>query len=204
MCPSPDHASRDHEKLKILVVDDEPTLRLGFAYALSNAFTLVETASNGRQALERIAERQFDVMILDLRMPEMDGIGVLDALRSQGNPMAVVLCSAAISPEVTLRAIRHGVVDFLLKPVRPVDLRQVVEFVLRPGKSAFARALIEVRKRRFSDAVTLLEKDGNSQLRTTCWLKILKGILAYEEISTLERTVQSSLPVIAFNSSTLS
>ena len=70
-------------KRKVLVVDDEPTLRLGFAYALSNRTTTVETAGTGRIALDRIAEVGFDIVILDLRMPELDGLGVIDALHSR-------------------------------------------------------------------------------------------------------------------------
>ncbi|RYD49942.1 MAG: response regulator, partial [Verrucomicrobiaceae bacterium] len=106
MSPSPDSRETD-ERLRVLVVDDEPTLRLGFAYALSNRHTLVETAANGRIALERIANERFDIMILDLRMPDLDGIGVIEELRASGNRIPVVLCSAALNPRAALRAIRN-------------------------------------------------------------------------------------------------
>ncbi len=85
--------------LSVLIVDDEPTLRLGFTYALSNNLTKVETAANGRDALDRIAEMHFDIMILDLRMPELDGIGVIQALRE-----AVI----AVSQQLAQAIVRDG------------------------------------------------------------------------------------------------
>ncbi|MEX1049518.1 MAG: response regulator, partial [Akkermansiaceae bacterium] len=121
MFPWPDSGDAEAPKLRVLVVDDEPTLRLGFAYALSNKTTVVETAASGQQALDRLASETFDVVVLDLRMPGLDGVGVIKALRNEGSEIPVILCSAALNSSAALREIRHGVVDFLLKPVRPVD-----------------------------------------------------------------------------------
>lgn len=190
----------DDGRLSILVVDDEPTLRLGFAYALSNKSTAVETASNGRQALERIAEKHFDIMILDLRMPELDGIGVLEGLQEKGNRMPVILCSAALGPKEALIAVRHGVVDFLMKPVRPVDLRQAIDFVMHPHTHPFSRGMVALRNRRFREAATLLESDPEPGPRTRCWLKIAESIRDDDDDAILEPLVRTTLPVIAFNS----
>ena len=200
MSPLPETIPPDPGKLRILVVDDEPTLRLGFAYALSNKTTVVETANNGRQALERIAEKTFDLMILDLRMPEMDGITLLETLRADGNRLPVVVCSAVVNPDAALRAIRLGVVDFLLKPVRPVDLRHVVEFVIRPDTQALSLALAAVRKREVEEAIRILEMADRTQAITACWLSVLKGIRDGEETHLIEEKLRLSLPVVAFNS----
>lgn len=148
----------------MLIADDEPTLRLGFAFALTNKNTVVETAPTGRRALERIthsSQSPFDIIILDSRLPELDGIGVIDALRGAVNEIPIILCSAALSPNAALRAIRHGVVDFLLKPVRSVDLRQIIEFILRPEKRPLPLAMKAARSRRKDEAFQTLVNDSN-------------------------------------------
>lgn len=192
------------EKLKVLVVDDEPTLRLGFAYALSNRTTTVETAATGRHALEKFAEggANFDILILDLRMPGLDGVGVIEALRGQGTPIPIVLCSTSLHPNAALRAIRHGVVDFLLKPVRPVDLRQVVDSVLHPGPQPLAQALQAARDGRIEQAIRILENDQAPEKQAACWLDVLKSIRdadVNEDTSPLPETIGTDLSHLAFN-----
>ena len=201
MSPSPD-SRNSSEKLRVLVVDDEPTLRLGFSYALSNRTTTVETAANGRHALERIAALNFDLMILDLRMPEMDGIGVIETLRSEGNMIPVVLCSAVLNPSSALRAIRRGVVDFLLKPVRPADLRQVLEFVIRPENQPLPLAMKAMRNGRYEEAIRFLENAPMSGRQASCWLDILRSLrdcATDGDTSQLEDRIRTNLPILAFN-----
>ncbi len=206
MSPSPDSPeSRDTSQLRVLVVDDEPTLRLGFTYALSNRSTTVETAASGQQALDRITTTRFDIMILDLRMPEIDGIGVIEALRSDGNFLPIVLCSAALTPNAALRAVRHGVVDFLHKPVRPVDLRQIIEFVIRPEKRSLPQAMKAARNGRAAQAIEILEGEPNPSRQILHWLDLLTTIRnagADEDITSLETKVRTSMSVLAFNAPT--
>ncbi|MEO5714281.1 MAG: response regulator [Luteolibacter sp.] len=207
MSPTPDSSDIPHDdKLKVLIVDDEPTLRLGFAYALTNKSTIVETAANGHQALERIAEVGFDIMLLDLRMPEIDGLGVIRTLRESGNPMPIVLCSAALTPGAALCAIRHGVVDFLLKPVRPVDLRQVIEFVLRPEKRPLPLAMRAARSGRFNEAILILEDDSSPSRQAGYWLGVFRSIRDSDPIGetpVLTEEIRTSLPILAYNSPTI-
>ncbi len=207
MCPSPDNNHpADDGKLRILIVDDEPTLRLGFAYALTGKTTTVETAATGRIALDRISASSFDVVILDLRMPDLDGIGVIEALRSTGNTIPIILCSAALIPAAALRAIRHGVVDFLLKPVRPVDLRQVIDFVLFPENRPLPQAMKAARSGNTAEAITLLENQENPSRQASDWLQVLKAVRDSDPedgITRLEDTVRASLSILAFNAPTL-
>lgn len=208
MSPSPEPPQhRDTSQLRVLVVDDEPTLRLGFTYALSNRGTAVETAATGQQALDRIAVNRFDIMILDLRMPEIDGIGVIEALRDDGNPLPIVLCSAALTPNAALRAVRHGVVDFLLKPVRPVDLRQVIEFVIRPENRPLPQAMRAARDGRWAQAIKILESEPNPSRQIRHWLDLLTTLRnagSDGDITSLEMKIRSSMSVLAFNAPTVS
>ena len=99
-----------------------------------------------------------------------------------------------------LRAIRHRVVDFLLKPVRPMDLRQVVDFVIWPGVDPLSQAMVALRNGRFDQAASLLEGDGEGRPRTRCWAKLIEAIRAGQDASDLEPVVRTIMPVIAFNS----
>jgi len=208
MSPPPDSSDiPTRGKLKVLIVDDEPTLRLGFAYALTNKSTVVETAPNGRQALERIASVGFDIMILDLRMPEIDGIGVIRTLREAGNPIPIVLCSAALTPGAALSAIRHGVVDFLLKPVRPVDLRQVIDFVLRPENRPLPLAMRAARSGRFDEAIRILEDEPAPSRQASYWLGVFRSVRDSDstgETPVLTEEIRTRLPILAYNAPTVS
>ena len=195
--------TRGGTKLRVLVVDDEPTLRLGFAYALSSRTTSVETAATGRQALERIAEIEFNILVLDLRMPDLDGLGVIDALRSQGNLIPVVLCSAALSANAALHAVRQGVVDFLPKPVRPVDLRKVIEFVLQPERKSFPQAMRAARSGRRDEAIRILSEQVTPSRQAASWLEVLIALQESDDscAKLLEEKVRRNLPLLDFNSS---
>jgi CheY-like chemotaxis protein len=148
-------------RYRVLVVDDEPTLRLGFSYALSDHDT--DTAANGAEALAKLEGGGYDLAILDLRMPDIDGLRVIETLRRHGNFLPVVLCSAVITPSAALRAITGQVVDFLLKPVRPVELRGIVRHVLNADGDDFARAMAHARA-------------GRHDIAAGAWLGILRAL----------------------------
>ena len=110
---------------RILVVDDEPTLRLSFGFALQTDGYSVEQAADGDLALEwlRETENGFDAMLLDLRMPGKSGLDVLRELRSEERFIPTVIVSAYIDSPTAVEAVEFGVTDFLKKPVTPDDLR---------------------------------------------------------------------------------
>ena len=157
-----------------LVADDAPTLRLGFSYALADHDT--DTAAGGREALLMIEAQRYDVLVLDLRMPDIDGLQVIEMLRRQDNPLPVVLCSAVLTPSSALRAITGNVVDFLLKPVRPAELRGVIEHVLRPGEDVLSLALAEVRAGHLNRAIQRLESSSDPGPRVAAWTSVLRAI----------------------------
>lgn len=202
MFQSPNYEpARGGSALSVLVVDDEPTLRLGFAYALTSPLTKVTTAATGQQALDKIALERFDVIVLDLRMPDLDGIGVIEALRGDGNLTPVILCSAALTPNAALRAIRHGVVDFLLKPVRPSDLRQAIQFVILPGSEGLPLAMKAARDGGSAEAIRILESLTTLTRQAFNWLTLLKAMRDTDatDAAALEADVRTSLSTLAFN-----
>ncbi len=82
------------KRVRVLVVDDEENIRLLFKEELEEEDYDVETASNGMEALEKIKGAPFDVVVLDIKMPVMDGIQTLNAIKNINKDQPVILCSA--------------------------------------------------------------------------------------------------------------
>jgi len=110
--------------MKLIIVDDEPAVR-GSIKMLANpemlGFTIVEEASDGQEALKKIEKTKFDVMITDMRMPGMDGIGLLNSIRNESMPSTIVV-SAYHDFEYMRLAMHKHAVDYLLKPIKQVEL----------------------------------------------------------------------------------
>jgi len=114
----------------ILVVDDEQTIRLGFSVALRSAGFEVEMAENGAEAVERAMKIAPDCVVLDLRMPGMDGLEAATELRARGFTAPIVLASAFADHQTAVAAIGAGITDFLTKPIKPTQLRYAVNHAL--------------------------------------------------------------------------
>jgi two-component system chemotaxis response regulator CheB len=108
------------EKIKVLVVDDAVVVRILVANALANdpELDIIGKAQNGKIALEMIADAQPDVVVLDLEMPEMDGLQVLKALKDRHLPTKVIMFSTytTVGAEQTFEALELGAADFVPKP----------------------------------------------------------------------------------------
>ena len=113
--------------MKILVVDDEPLARERLMRLLEKVKpdARLEEAGDGKQALELIASQQPELIMLDIRMPGMDGIAVASALQNLQEPPAVIFCTAY--DQYALEAMDHQAVAYLLKPVREEKLREVLK-----------------------------------------------------------------------------
>lgn len=109
---------------RILVVDDDVLNRTLLAASLEEAGHIVQIARNGRQALEVLGAHPFDLVLLDLLMPEMDGFQVLERMRGSSllQHIPVIIISAADEKESVVRSIEMGATDYILKPFDPVLL----------------------------------------------------------------------------------
>src|SRR4051812_46286777 len=105
---------------KILVADDKPGLRDVVVEALAGAGHDVDTAEDGTKALARIGEKQYDLVITDLRMPGCDGIEVLRAVRERSPQTGVILMTAHSTVDTAVEAMRMGAMDYVEKPF-PLD-----------------------------------------------------------------------------------
>lgn len=111
----------------LLVADDERTTRL----SLSEIFTLrgahVVTAADGQEAMARLREATFDLVLLDLKMPGMTGLQVAEEVQRFSPGTVIVLLTAHASVDSAINALRQGIFDYLLKPAQPRAIVEVVE-----------------------------------------------------------------------------
>jgi len=112
--------------MNILVVDDELGLRHTLTLILQAEGHTVRAASEGAAALERLAESPADLIICDVRMPGLDGLGFLEKYKESGGTALVIMMSAYGDDEAALEAIRRGAYDFIAKPFRADQVLLVV------------------------------------------------------------------------------
>lgn len=107
---------------QILIVDDEPNVASFMARALQAKGFTVETASDGREGLDRAMSGAYELVILDLRMPNVNGMTVLKEFRRDRPRQRVMVVSAAAGVDVKVRCLELGAVDFLAKPFELAEL----------------------------------------------------------------------------------
>ena len=121
----------DSYRASVLVVDDEAAIRDSLHMILEYEGYRVDEAANGSQALTKVAERAPDAVVLDIKMPEMDGLELLKALRERGYDMPVLMISGHADVATAVEATRRGAYDFFEKPLQRervlLSLRNAVE-----------------------------------------------------------------------------
>jgi two-component system OmpR family response regulator len=116
------------EVIRTLVVDDEQRIRFFLVETLERVGHIVTAVASGEEALELLQDTAFDLAILDLKLGgPVDGQRVLEAIRWRWPATVVIMLTAHGSLESAVDAIREGVDGYLLKPVRPAEVRQAVE-----------------------------------------------------------------------------
>ena len=117
----------------ILIVDDEKNVRTTLSQALEDLGRPLASAVNGEDALRRLRELDVGVMLLDLRMPGIDGLEVLRRVARERPEVRVVVITAYGAVPDVVEAMKLGAVDFLEKPFSPEEVRTVVRRILGPG-----------------------------------------------------------------------
>lgn len=176
-------------EIKILVVDDSREIReFVIQYILKpNDFQVVE-ATNGTEAMQVLLKEEIHLMLLDLEMPQMDGLEVLDELYERKIEIPVILMTYHGSEAIAVEVFRKGVRDYVIKPFTPEEVLSSIE-----------RALREVRLQRAKEALTERLKQSKKQLERrlrelqTLFL-IGKSVTALlEQAQLMERIVDAAL-----------
>ena len=117
---------------KIMIVDDAAFMRMMINDTLTkNGYTNIVEAADGQIAYDLYQSERPDLVIMDITMPNMDGIRSLQAIRDYDRSAKVVMCSAMGQESMVVDAIRYGALDFIVKPFRPDRILQTVKKILK-------------------------------------------------------------------------
>jgi DNA-binding NarL/FixJ family response regulator len=119
------------EQIRVLVVDDDALVRAGLAMLLAGAgdIEIVGEAADGSEVAQAVAEHQPDVVLMDIRMPGMDGLAATELVRAQENAPEVIVLTTFEADDYVLRALRAGAGGFLLKDTPPAEIVRAVRAV---------------------------------------------------------------------------
>jgi len=123
-----------------LIVDDEKNIRLALSRALEQLDIPVETAASGEEALEKLAAGGYGVMLLDLRLPGVDGMEVLRLVTQEQPEIRVIIITAYGSIDLAVEAMKLGAVDFLQKPFEVARVREMVHRILEKQEESVSYA----------------------------------------------------------------
>ena len=180
---------------RLLVVDDNKVNRLLLARSLETQGHHVQLAENGRVALEMLRAGSFDLMLLDIEMPEMDGFEVLEVLKSDSalSDVGVIVTSAVEGLDSVVRCIELGAEDYLSKPVNPVLLKArissgLAKKQLRDQQRAMVRrfATPEVADDMQQSGFAL----GGRHVRATVMFSDIRGFTSLAEAQTPAATIE--------------
>ncbi len=120
--------------IKILVVDDMSTMRRIIKTILNQlGYTNIDEAENGKQALAKLKKEKFDFVITDWNMPEMDGLSLVKAIRSDDElkHLPVLMVTAEAKKENVMEALKAGVNNYIVKPFTPEVLKEKMEKIFK-------------------------------------------------------------------------
>jgi DNA-binding NarL/FixJ family response regulator len=117
--------------IRVLVVDDDPLVRSGLAMILNTdqGLTLVGEAADGTEVVAAVDAYAPDVVLMDIRMPKLDGLAATELVRSRPDPPEVIVLTTFHADEYVLRALRAGASGFLLKDTRPTEILHAISRV---------------------------------------------------------------------------
>ena len=114
-------------KNRILIVDDDETVRQSYLRSLESISNNIEAASDGEEALQTMEQKRFDVVLLDMRMPGQDGLSVLRTIKQKWPESEVVIITGYPTVASAKEAVRLGAYDYVAKPVGPQDVINVTD-----------------------------------------------------------------------------
>lgn len=155
---------------KILIIDDEKNIRLTLEKVLTRAGYEVDTAINGEDGLQKVEKEEYPVILLDMKMPGINGIEFLKKINGLNLNSRVIMITGFGSIDTAVETMKLGAVDYLRKPFKPEEIIEVVEQVFQrfqleantEGVNNFNDILnlskAEINKHNFNNAVELLKK----------------------------------------------
>jgi two-component system response regulator MprA len=177
-------------KSRILVVDDEPSVRQSVALALELENFDVDAVEHGLEALQVLAERTFDAVVLDVSMPYIDGIEVCRRMRAADNRTPVLMLTARDAVDDRVAGLEAGADDYLVKPFALRELvarlRAIMRRTVEPSRAEdqleFADLRLDRVEHRAYRADTLLELTRTEYLLLECFLRHPRQVLTRSQL----------------------
>jgi DNA-binding NarL/FixJ family response regulator len=145
--------------IRILAVDDHPLIREGIAHLIAREsdMQLVAEAESGREAIRQFREHRPDMTLMDLQMPEMNGLDAIIAIRNEFPEARIIVLTTFPGDAQVLRALKAGAQAYLLKTTLNTELRQTIRAVHAGRKSLSAEVSYELAEHATDDALTAAE-----------------------------------------------
>ena len=153
----------DTKHLKILIADDESVAREGLVRALQNSYQTIE-AVDGRDAWEKIQSEKPDIVLLDLSMPKLTGIEVLELLKKNEDSPLVIMITAHGSERSAVEAMKAGAYDYVTKPYKLTELRKILDH-------ATEKIFLELDNKRLRET---LAEDSDTMVGQSSSMRLLK------------------------------
>ncbi len=131
-----------HEE-KILIADDEEPIVFGLTELLKEEGYHVSAARNGREALDKLKKENFDLLLADLKMPKLDGLQILEAIKKENILTEVIIITGKGSIDTAVEAMKAGAYDYLTKPVEPDRLRTIIPKALEHHRLLMSHKALE-------------------------------------------------------------
>jgi two-component system, OmpR family, alkaline phosphatase synthesis response regulator PhoP len=185
------------KKISILLVEDEENLQEALKLNLELEDYEVTVADNGLSALDAVQKEYFDVMILDVMLPELDGISVCENIRLQNNDIPILILSAKSSSADRVLGLKKGADDYLTKPFNLEELLLRVNKLVQKGRQLTARQPMEQTYRFGKNKIDFkaqecTTKDGQQIALTKKEIMLLKLLVENKnEVVTREKILQS-------------
>ncbi len=171
----------DASSIRVLAVDDHPVIREGVAALLAGQsdMSLIAQASNGREAIQQFREHRPDVTLMDLQMPEMDGLDAMIAIRGEYPQARFILLAGYIGDVQILRALKAGARACVLKNLSHKDLLDTIRAVHNGKKALSPEASYQLAEHATDEALTAAEirvlrliSEGNANKEIAAQLSI--------------------------------
>jgi len=133
--------------VKILIIDDELIVRESLSAWLKRDGFDVETASSGEMALEILADKRFDVLLVDIKMEGMSGLDVLKRVKENDPDVAIIMITAYGSIPTAIEAMKNGAYDYLLKPFDPDELGMIIEKAIQHQAQAQENLFLKAQQK---------------------------------------------------------
>lgn len=190
--------SNSNGKRHILVVDDEPLVRRSLSELLTLSGYSVSTANNGQEALDLLKSYNTDIIISDIKMPEMDGFQLLKQVKNIYSDTPIILITSFGSIENAVEAMKYGAYDYVTKPIADSEIKSVIDRLLKQKQLLeenvnLKKQLSASKKERFHNIIGKNEKMQKVYALIEAITKTRTTVLIYGESGTGKRLIAHAI-----------